>query len=420
MTSKIKKYNNILHLILNTWSNDSIGLYDYSSSSITKLTAFISKSTYLVRKKGNIFQNIDQHADIDTKKGDDLLFQVNGSNNGIFNLINPIPKNLKLTQLNFDYLNNKIWYVIKSENKDIPEKKDNNNEYNEEYYLNENDVIKLGGVKFAVQKIFIRPEVTNNLSDPPGPVIEAKYNISDLNKNTPPIFDYIYEANSDYANINEEKEKIKCRYCENQPFNKETDDEDNFLISFCNCQELVHYKCLKNKMKLQMEIKNEAKQEQNIETMTIKDFECPNCSNEYPVYFKLSNADKIFNLVDIKEPKDCDYMILESIDYKQYKQFYKSIHIIKFKKETIRIGRENNNDVISNDISISPHHALLELNNNKIYIRNLSQKFGTLVLIKNPLTILNKTIYLQVGRTYIKACLVSNEENGKKETPQKK
>ena len=420
MSTKVKNDFKILYLILNTWSNDSIGIYDYSSSSIKKLRAFIPESTYVVRTKGNIFQNIAQHADIDTKNGDDLIFYVNNSNNDTFFLINPIPKNLKLTQVNFDYLNNKIWYVIKT---DIQVKKEDDNESNEEYYLNENDLIKLGRTKYAIQKIVIRSKNNNKGVEPPCPAMEIKYNISELNKNTPPVFDFVYGVKNftDYVDISEKnksndngKDKIKCRLCIEGDINYETDDGENPLIALCRCEELVHYKCLKYQMKLQMELKDEDKLEQIVETITIKGFECSKCSTQYPIKFKFPNSNKIFNLIDIKEPQDCDYMILESIDYKQYEKFYKSIHIIKFNQETITIGRESDNNVIDRDISISRHHALLIFQNEKICIRNLSKKYGTLVLVKKPIKILDKTIYLQVGRTYIEASLVSKGEFDKK------
>ena len=425
MLPLFKNDNKILNLILNTWGNDPNEIYDFSSNSIKKLRALIAESTYVVRTKNNIFQNIDQHADIDTKN-EDLIFHVNNSNHDTFILINPIPKNLKLTQYNFHYLNNKIWYVLKTDNQDNKEIKENDKKFNEEYYLNENDLIKIGKVKYAVQKIFLKSKNSiDNGAEPPGPDIEEKYNISESNKNTQPVFDFTPEVknSSGYVDLSEKdksteenKKKIVCQFCDNKLINQETDDGENFFISFCNC-DLVHFKCLKDYLNKQMEIKEQPKEDQCVETMTFKNFECSKCSIQYPVQFKLPKVDKIFNLVDIKEPEDCDYMILESIDYKQYEQYYKSIHIIKFKQETIRIGRESDNDVIDRDISISRHHALLILKNEKICIRNLSKKFGTSVLIKKPIKILNKAIYLQVGRTYIEASLVSKEEYDKRANP---
>jgi hypothetical protein len=107
-------------------------------------------------------------------------------------------------------------------------------------------------------------------------------------------------------------------------------------------------------------------------------------------------------------------MILESIDFKQNSQYYKSIHIVKLIKEgsPITIGRENSNDIIERDISISRKHALLRFNkeDGKISIQNWEGKFGTLVLVKKPIKVSDKPIYLQVGRTYIEACLINLEK----------
>jgi hypothetical protein len=132
---------------------------------------------------------------------------------------------------------------------------------------------------------------------------------------------------------------------------------------------------------------------------------------QYPLHFKLPNDDKIYNLIDIQEPTDCNFLILESIDYKIDESYCKSIHIIKFLKDYITIGRESENDVIDTDISISRKHAILKYckESGKICIENRSKKFGSLVLIKEPIKVLDKKIFLQVGRTYIE-CNLKNKE----------
>ena len=422
----MKNEKKVLFLILKTWSNETIGIYDYSSSAIKIVKAFIIDSTYVVRTKNNLFLNIEQHADIDNKNGDDLLFYVNNNQNDIFILMNPLPKNLKLNKMNYDYINNKIWYVLKT----ITEDEGNQNsikECNEDYYLQENDLIKLGRVKYAVQKIKLLKDPNNSSgAEPAMAVSEIKYNISDLNKNLGAVFqfDYIVKNFSNYVDINEkgstkEGNQFKnCEYCTDQRSN-ETDDGENPLISFCKCQP-KHFKCLKRRLKDFMEIVNEEDKKVDVESMVFKNFECNNCGMQYPVKFKLEGIDKIFYLVDINEPTDCDFMILESIDYKQYEQYYKSIHIIKFLKETITIGRESYNDVVDKDISISRNHALLKLKNDKIYIENVSKKFGTQVLVRKPIQVLDKTIYLQNGRTYIEARLINKEEYDEKMKDQKK
>ena len=179
---------------------------------------------------------------------------------------------------------------------------------------------------------------------------------------------------------------------------------------------MVHYKCLKNYLKdlRTKNYENENNKEYD-EVMTFNDFECPTCKNQYPIKFKLPNNDKIFDLIDIKEPNDCNFMILESIDYKKNDKYYKSIHIIKFikkKGKPFTIGREDDNDIIDRDISISPHHAILRFNdaNDQISIQNCNNEFGTSILIRKPFTILDQKIYLQIGKTYIEVNLMNKED----------
>jgi len=420
MLSTVKNDNKILYLNLNTWESDSNYIFDYTSNEIKSIKAFISEATYVVKTNNDVFQNIEQHADIQTKNGDVLLFHVNNGSNNTYILINPIPNNLKYKEINFEYLNNKIWYVLKTV--DL-ENKEKNSNCNEEYYLNENDIIKIGRVKYTVRKIHLLQK-DNNLKGlaPPIPAIDIKYKISDLNKGLGPVFNFIVEDFIGYNDINEKKInsneiKEKCKYCIEYNINEETDDGNNFLISVCKCKKKVHVKCLKNYFKNNLQEKND--DNDNIITydnvMTFNDFECPDCHAPYPTRFKLKDNDKIFNLIDINEPNDCNYMILESIDYKQDEKYCKSIHIIKLIKkngEPFKIGRDNDNDIIDRDISMSRHHAILRFNevDGTIIIQNWESKYGTLILVRKPIKILDKKIYLQVGKTYIEASLMDKKE----------
>jgi pSer/pThr/pTyr-binding forkhead associated (FHA) protein len=83
----------------------------------------------------------------------------------------------------------------------------------------------------------------------------------------------------------------------------------------------------------------------------------------------------------------------------------KSIHVILLDETNkITMGRGHESDVRINDISVSRSHATLTFENGKIRIRDLKSKFGTLVLIKKDLNILESKIQLQIGRTYLEAC----------------
>ena len=421
----IKNEKKVLLLNLNTWNNDLKGIYDYSTSSIKNEQTFIIKPTYLVRTKNNLFESREMQGLIDYNK-EELIFSIRNDVKDNFSLINHIMKNMEVNETNSDYLNNKIWYVLKTKDLD---NRENDINSNEEYYLNENDIIKIGKVKYVVQKINLLNNYNNNNEVAPAiPIIENNYKISELNKNTNPVFEFVFPVKyyNGYCDISEKNKSdsaniniFVCKYCNKMDKNEETDDGENFLISVCKCRQYVHFKCLKNYIKKLKEISNENKNKIKVDDSIIfKNFECPCCKSQYPIKFKLPENNKIFNLVDIEEPNDCNYMILESIDYKYNEQYCKSIHIIKFIKESgepITIGREYDNDIVDRDVSISHHHAILRFNkeNGKISIQNWKSKYGTLVLVKKPIKVLDKKIYLQVGRTYIEACLTDIEEYNK-------
>lgn len=410
----------ILLLLLKNGSSDPNPIYDYSSSPTIAIKGHIEESTYVIRTKDDLFKNIEQHADIKDKEGDVLIFYVNNTRKNTFFLMNPIPKKLKLNEKNLDYLNNKMWYVLRSV--DLENYKQDNSNNNDDYHLNENDIIRIGKIKYVVQKIYLIQKENNlNSSEPPTPILEDSYNISDLNKGLGPVFD-VYEVNnySGYADIDDKEkkqDKIKmiCKFCPKDNINEDTDDGEDFLISVCKCKELVHYKCLKNYFKSLLEKKKNNENEIYDDVMTFINFQCDDCKEQYPTKFKLTKVDKIFDLIEIETPIDCNYMILESLDYKQNESYIKSIHIIKFIKkngEPFKIGRDNDNDIQDTDISISRHHAIIRFNDidGKIIIQNWNSKYGTLILVRKPINILDKKIYLQVGKTYIEGSLMNYEE----------
>lgn len=430
-----KKTNKILSLLLKTWENNESDIFDYKSNVINGNEDYIFERTFLVRTLNNKFKKLNQQIDIEDK--DDLIFGVSIGNNNTYTLINPIQKKLKYTEENINYINNKIWYVLKHE-----DSKDDSN-CNEEYYLNQNDIIRIGRLKLIVQKIHLKPKDNKNNEDE-GPIVgQEKYNISDLNKNKDPVFDFAFQVEN-YSNYKDNKSNDNnkgCIYCKYKE-NLDTEDGKDFLIPFCKCEEPVniHYKCFKSYIKNHRDKENnetddeslilksfkyDIEEIENVHSFTLKNLRCPKCLTPYSIRYKLPGSDKIFNLIDIKEPDDCDYMILESLENKEYDEIYKSIYIIKLsEKNNICIGRDNyKNNIYSKDISMSRNHAILKYNSTtgKITIQDRNSKFGTLVLVKSPIKILNKKIYLQVGRTYIEASLINredfeNKKNEKKES----
>jgi len=58
---------------------------------------------------------------------------------------------------NINLINNDLWYIINSE-----DSKGLNGNENEDYYLSENDILKLGKVKYIVKEIHIENKNYNN------------------------------------------------------------------------------------------------------------------------------------------------------------------------------------------------------------------------------------------------------------------
>jgi hypothetical protein len=122
-------------------------------------------------------------------------------------------------------------------------------------------------------------------------------------------------------------------------------------------------------------------------------------------------------IIDIVRPENKKYIILESLNQLKDRSNYKSIQIVILNEnEKILMGRGHETDMRINDISVSRSHANLILIENKVYIKDLRSKFGTLVLALNDVEISNKQINLQIGRSYIECSYIKeNLKNVNKE-----
>lgn len=456
----------VLNVRIYTWVHNTDGIFNYKyientmttmarDESIKIVQGNISSNQYLARKNntGNIIF-LAQNSFFN-EENDELMFRVRKSiKKDEFEIINPISLMLKKTQKTIENLNNNLWYVIKSDGDFF----DNNNE---DYPLNLYDIIKLGRRKFEIIKYNINSNAQTKTQNN-----SLNYNISEINKKKGSIFDIniketqyilknreikkgngkndtikeakeeeeneldenkiekdkitidinetnnnqIYTKNNDkkeedineYKNNsdNEEEENInKCRIC----FDSNT-SEDNPLVCLCLCKDFTHYECLKYYLKTKLEIRENDKN--TVKTYNCHKFNCEVCLMPYPLRFRIPEQDKIYELIDLNMPSELNYIVLESLDYIKDKANIKTIHIVKLADEEYRVGRYESNDIVDNDISVSRNHAILKYDKEKgkLYIKNLSEKFGTLVLIKGNIKMdKNKQINFQVGRSYVSA-----------------
>ena len=396
----------VLSLCTKTWVRDSHGLFDYESQQTRNLNAVLAESIYIALKKHDI-KTLSNKNELNPNE-EELLFNVRNDHKDEYILENPVPIRIQPTEKNINDLSNKIWYVLKND----PNQSNNSTQTiintNDDYYLCKNDVIKLGRVKYSLNEINI-PSRQNNIdrSQPLNDI--TKYDIDELNKNTEPVFDFIFQAkdSSEFKEIPEDERM--CKIC----YSDDNDKENNPLVHLCNCNgglRFSHFECIKKWMETKLVTKENEKK--TVKSYNIKSFNCEICKTPYPFKFKLNGIEKPFELIDLQKPVNCDYIVLESLNQMKENCNIKSIHVIQLNGDELTIGRGHESDVRINDISVSRSHAKLKYNveEGTLLLRDLKSKFGTLILIKKPLLIKEKKIHLQIGRTYIEGWLMGMAE----------
>ena len=399
--------------------NDSIeGLFDYGynrhdikpqeikpmkiDNNCFIILNYYNENNNLIEKKEN---NLDFKNDFN-----DILFYVRKSfENNNYQITNIFKKNMEKNEKNINSLNNNAWYVIKS---DPQYYYDNYDNYNEDYILNENDIIKFGAKKYEIIKKNFKSNSKKDQNN------EDNYNISNINEEAGPVFNITLKLNYNEDNKHEsfyinsiiqeqrekqkEEQKEKCKICKNSKYS-----EENPLICLCQCKDYIHYECLKKYLHQNNNLKKIYKN--NVIIYQFSNFNCDKCSFQYPLRFRIT---KIFMLLDFTS--NFDYIILESLDdiKNDIKNINKkkSIYIIEFKdNEDINIGRNDKNDFVIEDPTVSKVHAVIKYNkdNGQLILENKSKGFGTTVLIKGNIKMKEKDINFQVGSSYIKAKIIN-------------
>ena len=421
----------VVKLDIETYTDDrGMGVFNFKSESKYKNNThcIIKSNCYILRNNNN--NRIEKYEDNISNdiENYDTLFRIRKSFlSNTFEIINPIRINMQKNKKNINNLNYyDSWYVIKSNNTFY-------NNSNEDYYLNENDIIKLGNQKYEI----IKKNINTNLKEKNKKKLELneKYNLSIINEKVGSIFDinlksYQYIDNDTYQSIqeqnksnsqnnaedkkNEDKEiNIKCIKC------GFTDSEQNGnltsspLLKLCSCPYYIHYKCLKDKI---AEKKSKHELNKNVIRYKYADFCCDKCKLQYPTRFSICKiSDDIYELINLDIPsKETDFLILESLNYREDNA--KILYIVKFdSKLEINIGRtdkdENGkiNDFIDRDGSISSSHAVLKKDENgNIILEDKNSTYGTSVLIKGNIKLREENTNFQIGKSYISASLIDD------------
>lgn len=408
-----------LNLNCETWISENSTIFNYQDESTTKYVEKTSeKDIYLCRnedyKESNI---ITKSCHEEIKRSLSILFRARKNKENNYELINVVRKKMEKTVDNIDKLDNKMWLVMPSMGETLYDN------YNKPYYLMENDIIKVGRMKYEVIKMNIpiaeynnkeKENIVNSINKKFGKVFkdiilkEDQYCQEIKEKNLEQSFDNIsfksVESNSNSCSSSNDgfNDKVDCRICFTSGSTKE-----NPKLKICKCHSYIHYECLKKFLKTNIDISENLCN--TVRSYKFSKFNCEVCEEPFPLNFKIKYSEndiRNYCLVDGMElPEDTNYFILESLTHVKEKKNIKNIFVIKLINEELSFGRKEDNDFVDNDISISRHHAIFKFDkeNGLVTIVNQS-KFGVLILIKDNLKLTNsEKIYFQVGRTYITA-----------------
>jgi hypothetical protein len=336
-------------------------------------------------------------------------------------IINPIKAPKQTDKGEIQDLRKKIWYIVNSEDKE---------KINEDYILNENDIIKFGDCIFEVIKKRV-PKIANEPQNG-----DQLYNISSLNNKYGLLFKIKTYDNKENNGQNENK-KLACQIC-----GLDSDDYDNPLFKICKCNN--HFKCLRKILISEIKKNNNFKT-QKVYSFNSEDFKCSECQEKVPLRFE--KFGKIYNFLEFE---DMFYIVLEylgKIDNEEKnnendkKQKPAKVYIINLDdKSEIKIGKNWKNiinDIDLQDDYISRNHAMIKFNNKngnliienrsntevvynkengaliqKEKIENMNEeKIGklvfsrTFVLIKDNFKLKENKINFRVGNCYIEAKL---------------
>ena len=383
-----------LDITSHIWLKNTDDLFDFESDN--KLTKFYSinkedKENYIISFKENFEEGNDiiSADELKQKLSQNLTTKIisvliyNNSTSS-FSLINSFKRK------NRDYLFTpkdceRIWTVI------------GQGEYS---IIKEGDIIKLGRLRLKFDKINFSKNgknENNNLitSRASNTMINTMHMTSsnDLFININNNFSEEITKNNLFIENEKDKEstgKIYCRLC----YQEESTILDPLLCP-CKCKgsmKYIHFSCLKKSIMQKIQIKNE----KYFDLYFFKSYNCEICLETYPKYIKYKSY--TYNLVDVDLSKYTDYVQTSIIYYtennhnlninndKENKKQLSYLGYLIFNIEEnseMKVGRNQNNEIVLKDISISRFHCILKRENNILKIKDTKSKFGTLSYVKN-------------------------------------
>lgn len=280
---------------------------------------------------------------------------------------------------------NPAWFVYKASK--CPEK-------GKKYRINQGDIIKIGRITCRVKEIKFFDNNINNNS------LNTNINMKET-LGTSQLQNEKKEPGSTRTMLKSVKSKKKskkvCRICYG-----DEDTDENPLVHPCQCSgtmKNIHLECLRQWLSTRMCQKvSSSNDNPDSAVFQIKQVECELCKTKLPDYIR--HLGKLYEILDFHSEFD-NYITLESLTLDKHNNKY--LYVVSLDdKDTIKVGRGRDSNLVLSDISVSRVHCIFHRENKTIYLEDNDSKFGTLVLIQSPIVHIeeNVSLHFQVGRTY--------------------
>lgn len=348
-----------------TWNKDSHGLFDYENSYYDMRKFQISYSVRLYREDNEV--QISKKTDFENKTSVQFLLSVTKeererSNSSRYYI--DVPGDFPQGQL----APNPTYLIVRS-----LKCKDGRNQRG--YHLKTGDVIKLGRIEYRVLEI--QSQSGTSLSNK-----NEAQNLDFL------IKDNLFNADDQKIKTPEKKGEVLCKYCLMEEISD--DPLENCMLYPCDCENGVHFLCLKKWFQYKIIAKNNT----NIATYQWKKLSCELCLKPLPRRVKFNNF--INELITIEKPP-CPYIILEKLTTDNSSPTLSLI--VPEGNSNLKLGRGHQCDLRISDISVSRIHAHLKFDDGKFLIFDNDSKFGTLILLNNKYPVKLDKAAVQIGRT---------------------
>jgi pSer/pThr/pTyr-binding forkhead associated (FHA) protein len=358
-----------LYIESSTWTYENTDLFNFENVNNSKNSITTKNNGYLIRQKdkvGFILYNKFTLSSVTLSSSKICHIEIDNNNN--FYLENEIDNHSYILENEpFIIINNFIYQQTN----------------NLGFQLNKGDIIKIGRYRFKIRAI----NFVNNLN---------KENINNLNNN----------INNNNNNL--------CRICfSNSNFSP--------LISPCNCtgsMKYIHLSCLQKWLLSKKQYTTKNKFDFIFYIYTTEQIQCELCKVYFPDFYKINGI--LYDIYDFNNEftengQKSSFTIETLLSEKNTEIFIYNIVFTNIGKLgllneqnennliNIKIGRNNNCDIILDDPTISRIHSILNINYNGIYLKDFGSKYGTGVLIQNKRFNFKdeKAISIQFGRTVI-------------------